>query len=65
MWLKDFLPVDFPDARILAFVDPSEAFENPDSVNLRALGGSLLRSIVRDRENLAAKASCFHFALNR
>jgi hypothetical protein len=65
MWLRDFLPDDFPHARILAFVDPTEAFENPDSVDLRALGGSLLRSLVRDRENLASKAGDVHFVLNR
>jgi len=51
MWLKDFLPGDFPNARILAFVYPSEAFDNPDFVDLRSLGGSLLRSIARDRED--------------
>ena len=56
MWLKDFLPDDFPQARLLAFVYPSEAFENPDFVDLRALGGSLLRSLVKDRANLYSKA---------
>jgi hypothetical protein len=65
MWLKDFLPDDFPHARILAFVDPSEAFENPDFVDLRAIGGNLLRSLVRERENLAAKAGGIRFVLNR
>jgi hypothetical protein len=65
MWLKDFLPDDFPHARILAFVNSSEAFENPDFVDLRALGGSLLRSLVRERENLAAKAGGIRFVLNR
>ncbi len=65
MWLKDFLPDDFPHARILAFVYPSEAFENPNFVDLRALGGSLLRSLVRDRGNLATKAGGVHFVLNR
>jgi hypothetical protein len=65
MWLKDFLPEDFPHARILAFVDPSKAFENPDFVDLRALGGRLLRSLVRDREGFAAKAGGVHFVLNR
>ena len=64
MWLKDFLPDDFPHARILAFVDRSEGFENPDFIDLRALGGSLLRSLVRDRENLASKAGDVHFVLN-
>ena len=56
MWLKDFLPDDFPYARILVFVGPSRALENSDFADLRALGGSLLRSIVRERNNLAAKA---------
>ena len=65
MWLKDFLPNDFPHARILAFVYPSKAFEDPNFIDLRALGGSLLRSLVRDRETLAAKAGSVHFLLNR
>jgi len=55
MWLRDFLPDDFPRARILAFVYPSEAFNNPDFVGLRALGGSLLRSLIKDREKLYSK----------
>ena len=65
MWLKDFLPDDFPHARILAYVDRSEGFKNTDFIDLRALGGSLLRSLVRDRENLAEKAGGVHFVLNR
>ena len=64
MWLRDFLPDDFPHARILAFVGPSGAFENPDFVDLRALGGNLLRSIVRERRNLAVKVGGVHFVLN-
>ena len=55
MWLKDFLPDDFPQARLLAFVYPSGAFVDRDSVDFRALGGSLLRSIVKDREDLYLK----------
>ena len=65
MWLKDFLPDDFPRARILAFVHQSDAFENPDFIDLRVLGGRLLRSLVMDRENLVAKAGGVHFVLNR
>jgi hypothetical protein len=64
MWLKDFLPDDFPRARLLAFVYPSEPFENPDFVDLRALGGSLLRSIVKDRSWQYSKAGGVHFTLN-
>ena len=55
MWLKDFLPDDLPYARVLAFVYPSEAFIDRDFVDLRALGGSLLRSLVKDREDLFLK----------
>jgi hypothetical protein len=61
MWLKDFLPDDFPRARLLAFVYPSEPFENPDFVDLRALGGSLLRSVVKDRSWQYSKAGGVHF----
>ena len=52
MWLKDFLPHDLPLARILAFVYPSESFNDPDLVDFRDLAGSLLRCIVNDREGL-------------
>jgi hypothetical protein len=65
MWLRDFLPDDFPHARIMAFVYPSEPFDNPDFVDLRALGGSLLRSLVKDRENLYSKVGGVRSALNR
>jgi hypothetical protein len=65
MWLKDFLPGDFPQARILAFVYPSEALVDPDFVDLRALGASLLRSIVEDRSWQYTKAGGVHFTLNR
>jgi hypothetical protein len=49
----------------LAFVYPSEPFENPDFVDLRALGGSLLRSIAKDRSWQYTKACGVHFSLNR
>ena len=55
MWLKDFLPDDLPQARLLAFVFPSSAFVDRDFVDLRALGGSLLRSLVKEREDLYLK----------
>jgi hypothetical protein len=62
MWLKDFLPDDFPQARLLAFVYPSGAFVDHDVVDLRALGGSLLRSLVKDREDqyLKVRRCLFH-----
>jgi hypothetical protein len=65
MWLKDFLPDDFPQARILAFVYPSEPFENPDFVDLRALGGSLLRSVAKDRSSQYTKAGGVHDSISR
>jgi hypothetical protein len=49
MWLKDFLPDDLPHARLLAFVYPSEVFIDRNFVDLRALAGSLLRSLVKER----------------
>ena len=63
--LEDFLPDDLPRARILAFIYPSEAFNNPDFVDLRALGGNLLRSLAKDREGLSSRVSSVDFALNR
>jgi hypothetical protein len=65
LWLEDFLPDDLPQARILAFIYPSEAFNDPDFVDLRTLGGSLLRSLVKDREGLSSKVSSVYFAPNR
>ena len=67
MWLKDFLPYDIPLARILAFVYPSEAFNDPDLVDFRDLAGSLLRCIVNDREGLHSdsEVGSIQFALNR
>jgi len=65
LWLEDFLPDDLTQARILAFIYPSEAFNDPDFVDLRTLGGSLLRSLVKDREGLSSKVSSVYFAPNR
>ena len=67
MWLKDFLPHDLPLARILAFVYPSESFNDPDLVDFRDLAGSLLRCIVNDREGLHSdsEVGSIQFALNR
>ena len=67
MWLKDFLPDDLPLARILAFVYPPEAFNDPDIVGFRDLAGSLLRCIVKDRESLHSdsEVGSIYFALNR
>jgi len=67
MWLKDFLPDDLPLARILAFVYPSEAFNNPDLVDFQDLAGKLLRCIVNDREGLHSNSEVgsIYFTLNR
>ena len=52
MWLKDFLPSDFPSARVLAFVYPPEASADGD---LRSPAISLLRAIVNERATLYLK----------
>lgn len=67
MWLKDFLPDDLPLARILAFVYPSEAFNDPDLVDFQDLAGSLLRCIVNDRGGLHSdsEVGSMYFGLNR
>lgn len=67
MWLRDFLPYDLPLARILAFVYPPQAFNNPDLMDFKDLSGSLLRCIVNDREGLHPKSEvgCVRPALNR
>jgi len=46
MWLKDFLPSDFPSARVLAFVYPPD---RPIDGDLWSPAMSLLRAIVNER----------------
>ncbi|KAJ6506700.1 hypothetical protein C8R45DRAFT_970294 [Mycena sanguinolenta] len=55
MFLKEFLPKDFPQARILAFVYPSQPFTDPIHVDLRELGARLLRTLVHDRDGSSIK----------
>lgn len=62
MFLKEFLPKDFPQARILAFVYPSEPFSNPVHVHLKELGGRLLRSLAEDRDRASIKVSIAGFS---
>jgi len=52
MWLKDFLPSDFPSARVLAYVCPPEGFAEGD---LQGPALSLLRAIVNERADLYLK----------
>jgi hypothetical protein len=54
-FLKEFLPEDFPKARILAFAYPSEPFSDPVHVDLKELGVRLLRALVDDRDQSSVK----------
>ena len=45
MWLRDFLPSEFPQARILAFDYPSQWFGDPDYTNLKICGRALMEEI--------------------
>ncbi|KAJ3870684.1 hypothetical protein F5051DRAFT_341737, partial [Lentinula edodes] len=54
-FLKVFLPEDFPQARVLAFVYPSQPFSDPVHVDLKELGIRLLRALVDDRQGSSIK----------
>jgi hypothetical protein len=48
-WLRDKLPKDIPDARVLVFKYDSEWYGDPTHISLRECGAQLLRSLIRDR----------------
>ncbi|KAJ3890649.1 hypothetical protein GG344DRAFT_77642 [Lentinula edodes] len=54
-FLRAFLPEDFPQARVLAFVYPSQPFSDPVHVDLKELGIRLLRALVDDRQGSSIK----------
>jgi hypothetical protein len=57
-WLKQSLPRDLPNARILAFEYDSKWFGNPDKVTLEECGARLLRCIVQDRTHRGETQMC-------
>jgi len=66
LWLRDFLPQEFPDTRILAFDYPSQWFGDPDYTDLEICGGSLLDGIIKNtivRLLDASKYSCAYLQM--
>lgn len=56
MWLRDLLPHDIPNARILTFEYGSKWYKDPDHVSLRDCGKKLLKRIVQDRSHTGGGA---------
>ncbi|OBT38828.1 hypothetical protein VE00_10774 [Pseudogymnoascus sp. WSF 3629] len=58
MWLRDLLPVDLPDARIMSFEYDSNWLHNPSFVKLKDCGDRLLESIIWDRTHKGGQKMC-------
>ncbi|PGH14460.1 hypothetical protein AJ80_05905 [Polytolypa hystricis UAMH7299] len=58
MWLRDLLPVDLEEARIMTFEYDSKWLEDPSYVSLRDCGERLLRSILYDRTHRGEETMC-------
>jgi hypothetical protein len=58
MWLRDLLPADLPDARIMSFEYDSKWLHDPSLVKLKDCGDRLLESIIWDRKHKGSKKMC-------
>ena len=58
MWLRDLLPQDLPDARIMTFEYDSRWLQDPALVDLKACGERLLESILWDRTHKGSGHTC-------
>jgi hypothetical protein len=58
MWLRDLLPADLPDARIMSFEYDSRWLHDPSLVTLEDCGDRLLESIIWDRTHKGSKQMC-------
>lgn len=52
MWVRDFLAVDFPEARIMSYGYKPEAAVQDSLVNLTTLASDLLDNVIQSRESL-------------
>jgi hypothetical protein len=58
MWLRDLLPKDLPQARILTFEYDSKWLEDPANVTLRDCADQLLQSVLWDRSHHGDESMC-------
>lgn len=58
MWLRDLLPVDLPDCRVLTYEYDSKWLEDPVHVSLRDCARGLLSSVARDRTHRGGDKIC-------
>ncbi|KAH7308640.1 hypothetical protein B0I35DRAFT_99198 [Stachybotrys elegans] len=58
MWLRDLLPRDLPDARVLSFEYDSQWLRDPNIVTLEDCGNRLLESILWDRTHQGSQSMC-------
>lgn len=57
-WIRDKLPKDVPDARILGFEYPSRWYDDPVHIDLRECAAQLLRCLIRDRCHRGKQTMC-------
>lgn len=58
MWLRDLLPSNLPDSRVLSFEYDSRWLHDPSFVDLEACGDRLLESIIWDRTHRGSQHMC-------
>jgi hypothetical protein len=60
LWLRDFLPEDFPGARVFSFGYDAEVFCSRSKGNIESFARSLLEGLTRERieENVATLVFC-------
>lgn len=57
-WVREQLPKDMPDARVLGFEYPSRWYDDPVTTSLSECASQLLRSLIQDRCHIGAPEMC-------
>ncbi|KAJ6785086.1 hypothetical protein PWT90_03543 [Aphanocladium album] len=57
-WIREQLPKDIPDARVLGFEYPSRWYDDPVATSLAECASQLLRSLIEDRCHADAPEMC-------
>ncbi|KAK4244847.1 hypothetical protein C7999DRAFT_34830 [Corynascus novoguineensis] len=57
-WIRERLPKDIPDARILGFEYPSRWYDDPVTTSLTECASQLLRSLIQDRCHIEGPEMC-------
>ncbi len=60
MWLRDLLPHDVPEARVLTFEYDSKWLKDPSLVSIRDCADRLIESVLWDRTHLGETKVCRH-----